>query len=81
MRTSGTERVDLRELFSRLYSVGVTSVLIEGGAGLAWGALQAGVVDRCLFFYAPMIIGGATAPSGSKESVSADWKRRRGWWM
>lgn len=64
VRTSGAERVDLNELFSRLYSVGVTSVLIEGGAGLAWGALQAGVVDRCLFFYAPMIIGGAAAPSG-----------------
>jgi diaminohydroxyphosphoribosylaminopyrimidine deaminase / 5-amino-6-(5-phosphoribosylamino)uracil reductase len=38
--------------------------LIEGGAGLAWGALDAGIVDRCLFFYAPIIVGGANAPSG-----------------
>jgi diaminohydroxyphosphoribosylaminopyrimidine deaminase/5-amino-6-(5-phosphoribosylamino)uracil reductase len=64
IRTSGSERVDLKELLTRLYSIGVTSVLIEGGAGLAWGALQAGVVDRCLFFYAPIIIGGTSAPSG-----------------
>ncbi|HMK35659.1 MAG TPA: bifunctional diaminohydroxyphosphoribosylaminopyrimidine deaminase/5-amino-6-(5-phosphoribosylamino)uracil reductase RibD [Desulfomonilaceae bacterium] len=62
--TSGSERVDLQELLSRLYAIGVTSVLIEGGAGLAWGALEAGVVDRCLFFYAPMIIGGSSAPAG-----------------
>ncbi|AFM23869.1 riboflavin biosynthesis protein RibD [Desulfomonile tiedjei DSM 6799] len=64
LRTCGTERVDLKDMLRRLYLVGITSLLIEGGAGLAWGALEAGVVDRCLFFYAPIIIGGKTAPSG-----------------
>jgi diaminohydroxyphosphoribosylaminopyrimidine deaminase/5-amino-6-(5-phosphoribosylamino)uracil reductase len=62
--TKGAQSVDLPDLLSRLYAIGITSVLIEGGAGLAWGALQAQVVDRCLFFYAPIIIGGAGAPSG-----------------
>lgn len=57
-------QVDLEDLLGRLYAMGITSVLIEGGAGLAWGALAARVVDRGLFFYAPMIIGGATAYSG-----------------
>lgn len=64
LRTTGIERVDLQDLLRRVYSVGVTSLLIEGGGGLAWGALKARVVDRCFFFYAPMIIGGAAAPAG-----------------
>ncbi|MCA1960990.1 MAG: bifunctional diaminohydroxyphosphoribosylaminopyrimidine deaminase/5-amino-6-(5-phosphoribosylamino)uracil reductase RibD [Desulfomonile sp.] len=56
--------VDLEDLLRRLYELGITSLLIEGGAGLAWGALQARVVDRGLFFYAPIIIGGSEAQSG-----------------
>jgi diaminohydroxyphosphoribosylaminopyrimidine deaminase / 5-amino-6-(5-phosphoribosylamino)uracil reductase len=62
--TRGAEQVDLPDLLARLYRIGITSVLIEGGAGLAWGALKARVVDRCLFFYAPILIGGETALSG-----------------
>jgi len=64
LATSGSEQVDLSDLLLRLYRIGITSVLIEGGAQLAWGAFTARVVDRCLFFYAPIIIGGETAPSG-----------------
>lgn len=56
--------VNLESFLGRLYELGITSLLIEGGAGLAWGALAARVVDRGLFFYAPMIIGGTEAPSG-----------------
>ncbi len=62
--TTGAGRVDLQDLLTRLYAIGVTSVLIEGGAGLAWGAIEAGIVDRCMFFYAPIIIGGSAAPTG-----------------
>lgn len=64
LRTRGTEKVDLKDLLLRLYSIGITSLLIEGGAGLAWAALDAQVIDRGLFFYAPIIIGGDAAPSG-----------------
>jgi diaminohydroxyphosphoribosylaminopyrimidine deaminase / 5-amino-6-(5-phosphoribosylamino)uracil reductase len=64
IRTAGNDRGNLNDLFARLYRSGVTSVLIEGGAGLAWGALEAQAVDRCLFFYAPLIIGGKEAPAG-----------------
>lgn len=62
--TSGSTRVDLKHLLSRLYGFGITSILLEGGAELAWSALEAGVVDRCLFFYAPIIIGGKAARMG-----------------
>ncbi|MEJ2718733.1 MAG: bifunctional diaminohydroxyphosphoribosylaminopyrimidine deaminase/5-amino-6-(5-phosphoribosylamino)uracil reductase RibD, partial [Deltaproteobacteria bacterium] len=64
IQTRGVKQVDLADLLSRLYESGITSVLIEGGAGLAWGSLHTEVVDRCLFFYSPMIIGGEKAPSG-----------------
>jgi diaminohydroxyphosphoribosylaminopyrimidine deaminase/5-amino-6-(5-phosphoribosylamino)uracil reductase len=62
--TTSETCVDLKELFSRLYRSGITSVLVEGGSGIAWAALQARVVDRCLFFYAPIMIGGSDAPPG-----------------
>ncbi len=64
VQTDGLERVNLVDLFSQIYRMGITSVLIEGGASLAWGALDSRVVDRCAFFYAPIIIGGKSAPSG-----------------
>ncbi len=64
VRTSGPKKVDLKDLFARLYRSGVTSVLVEGGGALAWGALEARAVDRCMFFYAPVIIGGHDAPCG-----------------
>lgn len=62
--TSGSKRVDLPDLLSQVYGLGITSILIEGGSELAWGALNAKIVDRCLFYYAPIMIGGQDAPSG-----------------
>ncbi|MGC8605037.1 MAG: bifunctional diaminohydroxyphosphoribosylaminopyrimidine deaminase/5-amino-6-(5-phosphoribosylamino)uracil reductase RibD, partial [Desulfomonilaceae bacterium] len=64
IQTSGSNKVDLKDLLSNLYQMGITSLLIEGGARLAWGAFEARIVDRCVFFYAPIIIGGKSAPSG-----------------
>ncbi len=61
VRTSGRDKVDLKDLLGQLYRSGVYTILLEGGAGLAWGALEEGLVDRCLFYYAPLIIGGVSA--------------------
>ncbi len=57
-------RVDLEALATELGERGALNVLIEGGGELAGGALEAGVVDRVLLFYAPMIIGGREAVPG-----------------
>jgi len=54
--------LSLRRLLSRLAARGVTSVLIEGGAGLAAAALRARVVDRLFLFVAPKLIGGDGIP-------------------
>lgn len=64
IETRGGEKVDLDQLMDLLYEASITSLLIEGGATIAWAGLNAGLVDRCVFYYAPKIIGGAKAPTG-----------------
>jgi diaminohydroxyphosphoribosylaminopyrimidine deaminase/5-amino-6-(5-phosphoribosylamino)uracil reductase len=46
-----------------LADLGVQSVFVEGGAGLAAALVAAGAVDRIAWFLAPMLIGGSGAPS------------------
>jgi diaminohydroxyphosphoribosylaminopyrimidine deaminase/5-amino-6-(5-phosphoribosylamino)uracil reductase len=45
-------------LLRKLAAKGATSVMIEGGATTAAWALREKAVDKILFFYAPMILGG-----------------------
>jgi len=56
-------RVDLDYLMFSLGSMGIDSVLLEGGSTIAFSALMKGVVDKVVSFIAPKIIGGADAPS------------------
>ncbi len=51
-------RIDLKRLMPLLGNMGITSLLIEGGSGVAGSALQDGIVDKVYFFYAPKILGG-----------------------
>jgi diaminohydroxyphosphoribosylaminopyrimidine deaminase / 5-amino-6-(5-phosphoribosylamino)uracil reductase len=50
-------RVDLRDLLEKLGRLGVQSILLEGGSRLAGDALSKGLIDECVFFYAPKVIG------------------------
>jgi diaminohydroxyphosphoribosylaminopyrimidine deaminase / 5-amino-6-(5-phosphoribosylamino)uracil reductase len=50
--------IDLVILMERLGAMGLTSLLIEGGAQVAGSALAAGIVDKIVFHYAPKILGG-----------------------
>lgn len=54
-------RVDLRDLMVKLARMEVTHVLAEGGGELAADLLKEKLVDRCMFFIAPKIIGGRDA--------------------
>lgn len=58
----GERRVEPAAVMARLARLGVTSVLIEGGSEIAASCLEAGVVDKIVFFIAPLIIGGREAP-------------------
>ena len=55
-------RVCLRALVRELGRKEITSVLIEGGGEINAAALQAGVIDKLMFFVAPKLIGGKDAP-------------------
>jgi 2,5-diamino-6-(ribosylamino)-4(3H)-pyrimidinone 5'-phosphate reductase len=60
---AGTERVDLHALLAHLTGWGVRTLLVEGGATVLSSFLRAGLVDRLTIYTAPVVIGGATAPS------------------
>ncbi|MBI3696400.1 MAG: bifunctional diaminohydroxyphosphoribosylaminopyrimidine deaminase/5-amino-6-(5-phosphoribosylamino)uracil reductase RibD [Acidobacteria bacterium] len=51
-------RVDLDAVVRWLGEQQKTSLIVEAGAKLNWAALEAGVVDKVLFYYAPKILGG-----------------------
>lgn len=51
-------RVDLVYLMEVLGQMKIDSVLLEGGGGLNYSALEAGIVDKVESFIAPKIIGG-----------------------
>lgn len=52
------DRIDLDALMTQLGGMGITSLLIEGGAQVAGSALAADIVDKVVLFYAPKILGG-----------------------
>ena len=51
-------QIDLKPLMVQLGSMGITSLLIEGGSRVIASAFRSGIVDKALFFYAPKILGG-----------------------
>ncbi|MGM0403486.1 MAG: bifunctional diaminohydroxyphosphoribosylaminopyrimidine deaminase/5-amino-6-(5-phosphoribosylamino)uracil reductase RibD [Thermodesulfobacteriota bacterium] len=52
------ERIDPYPLMEALGKMDITSILVEGGSRVSASMLNAGVVDRICFFYAPKILGG-----------------------
>jgi diaminohydroxyphosphoribosylaminopyrimidine deaminase/5-amino-6-(5-phosphoribosylamino)uracil reductase len=60
---STDEEVDLNDLMRKLAERGIVYVLAEGGGTLAAGLLESGLVDKIVFMYAPIIIGGKNAVS------------------
>ena len=54
---------ELEATLTELAQRGVTSLLVEGGATVLGSFLDAGLVDRVAAFVAPMVVGGAGAPS------------------
>ena len=50
--------IDLSSLMNLLGNMGITSLLIEGGARVIASAIAAGIVDKIIFFFAPKILGG-----------------------
>jgi len=55
--------IDLPDLVRFLYKRGVTGLLVEGGGTVIASFLEAGLGDKAVFFYAPIIVGGHEAPT------------------
>ncbi len=53
-----SSRVDLRDLLMHLGGEGIQSILLEGGSCLNNSAMSAGLVDRVMFYLAPMLLWG-----------------------
>jgi diaminohydroxyphosphoribosylaminopyrimidine deaminase/5-amino-6-(5-phosphoribosylamino)uracil reductase len=56
-------RIDLVSGMAALASLGLTSVLSEGGAAIGGALLRAGLVDRLAWHRAPMLLGDAGLPA------------------
>ncbi len=59
----GGGQVELAPLLKALAEQDVDSVLVEGGGEVAWSFLAQGFVQKVVFFYAPLIVGGRDAVS------------------
>ncbi|HUW64892.1 MAG TPA: bifunctional diaminohydroxyphosphoribosylaminopyrimidine deaminase/5-amino-6-(5-phosphoribosylamino)uracil reductase RibD [Spirochaetia bacterium] len=55
-------QVDPAALVEELGRREVTSLLVEGGGTVAYSFLAAGLVDKVVWFLAPLLIGGTAAP-------------------
>ena len=54
---------DLRQIVDGLGSLGIDSVIVEGGSGVLGAAFDAGIIDRIQAYVAPKVFGGTSAPS------------------
>jgi 2,5-diamino-6-(ribosylamino)-4(3H)-pyrimidinone 5'-phosphate reductase len=58
-----TPRVDLNKMMLTLKKIGVDHLLVEGGGTMNFELMRLGLVDELMIYVAPMIFGGANAPT------------------
>jgi 2,5-diamino-6-(ribosylamino)-4(3H)-pyrimidinone 5'-phosphate reductase len=70
LRTSGVEifvhaepRVNLTMMMQTLKKIGVDHLMVEGGGTMNFELMRLGLVDELVIYVAPMIFGGANAPT------------------
>ncbi|HSP35698.1 MAG TPA: bifunctional diaminohydroxyphosphoribosylaminopyrimidine deaminase/5-amino-6-(5-phosphoribosylamino)uracil reductase RibD, partial [Thermoanaerobaculia bacterium] len=61
IRTDG--RVDLQRVLGELYARGIQSLIVEGGSLIHAEFIRRALWQKLVVFLAPMIVGGADAPS------------------
>jgi len=55
--------VDLNKMMLTLKKIGVDHLMVEGGGTVNFELIRLGVVDEIILYVAPMLFGGATAPT------------------
>ncbi len=67
------EHIDLNVLMQKLGTLGIDSILLEGGAALNYSALESGIVHAVEMYVAPKLFGGtATSPVGGSGVALPD---------
>lgn len=66
--------IDLNALMKELGKENIMGIMIEAGGGFAASALESGIVDKVMYFIAPKIIGGSTAPTPVEGKGAAKLK-------
>ncbi len=56
-------RVDLALMMQTLKKIGVDHLMVEGGGTMNFELIRLGLVDEIMLYVAPMIFGGANAPT------------------
>jgi 2,5-diamino-6-(ribosylamino)-4(3H)-pyrimidinone 5'-phosphate reductase len=56
-------RVDLNKMMLTLKKIGVDHLMVEGGGTMNFELMRLGLVDELMIYVAPMIFGGANAPT------------------
>ena len=56
-------RVDLNKMMLTLKRIGVDHLMVEGGGTMNFELIRMGLVDELMIYVAPMIFGGAVAPT------------------
>jgi 2,5-diamino-6-(ribosylamino)-4(3H)-pyrimidinone 5'-phosphate reductase len=56
-------RVDLNKMMEMLKKIGVDHLMVEGGGTMNFELMRLGLVDELMIYVAPMIFGGANAPT------------------
>lgn len=76
---SHSSRVDLHALVERLAAQGCNEVLVEAGAGVAGGFLEAGLIDELIVYVAPTLLGSHGRPmfdwaiANMSERIMLEW--------
>ncbi len=58
-----SDKVNLPKALETLKEIGIERLMVEGGATLNFELLRLGLVDEVTAYVAPMVFGGATAPT------------------
>jgi len=61
--TDHQNQVDLKSALATLQELGIHRLMVEGGATLNFELLRLGLVDEVMAYMAPMLFGGASAPT------------------
>lgn len=69
---SMAEQIDLPAVMVHLHNLGINSLLLECGTALAEAFQKANLIDKYLFYFGPMLLGGQNAILGNLGIPSID---------